>query len=300
MEATSPAGPRAGKRGERLPSRAAAVALLPTVAGSILRIISDLHLGDERSWVHDPAALAPLLEGIDALVVNGDSCDTQKTADNADAAAVRDFFTRRVPPVTFVTGNHDPDMSAHDELSLADGRVWVTHGDVLFDDIAPWSRLQPELARRLVTIRARHPADEWERIPSRLRMMREACVRLPPEAVSSTQGGLARLHRMLFDLLPPRRAWAMLRVWRSAPRLAAELAAAQRPAAKFIILGHIHYPGIWRRPDGRVVIDTGSFAPPLGGTLVDLGAESLTVRKISRQAGQFHPGPIRATFPLGG
>jgi hypothetical protein len=129
-------------------------------------------------------------------------------------------------------------------------------------------------------------------------MMREACLRLPPEEVSQTKGGFARLHRMLFDLFPPRRALAMLRVWRAAPRLAADLAAAQRPGARFIVLGHIHFPGIWRQPDGRVVIDTGSFAPPLGGTLVDLTAEFLTVRKITRRGGRFHPGPVRATFPL--
>jgi predicted phosphodiesterase len=268
------------------------------VASSLLRIISDLHLGDERSWVQDPAALAPLLAGIDALVLNGDCCDTQTATGRNAPDAVRRFFAERVPQVTFLTGNHDPDVSETDELSLAGGRVWVTHGDVLFDDIAPWSRLQPILARRLAQIRGRHPPADWERIPTRIRMMREACLRLPPEEVSHTKGLRAQLHRMAFDLFPPRRALAMLRVWRAAPRLAADLAAAQRPDARFIVLGHIHFPRVWRRPDGRVIINTGSFAPPLGGLFVDLTADSLTVRKIARRAGLFHPGAVVAAFPL--
>ncbi len=261
------------------------------------RILSDLHLGDERSSLREPAQLAPLLDGVGALVLNGDTCDTQHDLDPAEVAALKGFFAARVPQVTFVTGNHDPDISAAHELALADSRVWCTHGDVLFDDIAPWSRLRPELARRLALIRARHPAADWHAIATRLPMMREACLRLPCEHTAKLGGALAKLERAARDLFPPTRALAMLRTWMTAPRLAARLAAAQRPAARLIVTGHIHFPGV-RRSGGRVVVNTGSFSPPLGARCVDLADGTVRVRRIERRGGNFHPGRVVAEFAL--
>ncbi len=268
------------------------------MAAPLLRILSDLHLGDERSSLRDPAQLAPLLEGVGELVLNGDTCDTQHDLGPAEVAALKEFFTARVPSVTFLTGNHDPDISAAHELELADGRVWVTHGDVLFDDIAPWSRLRPELARRLALIRPRHPTADWTNISTRLPMMREACLKLPCEHASRLGGGvLTKLQRAARDLFPPNRALAMLRAWAAAPRLAARLAAAQRPAARLIVTGHIHFPGV-RRSGGRTVVNTGSFSPPLGARCVDLAGGTVRVRRVERREDIFYPGRVVAEFPL--
>ncbi len=262
----------------------------------LLRILSDLHLGDERSWLSGPAALTPLLEGVDALVLNGDTCDTQHDFGPAALAALKGFFTQHVSNVTFLTGNHDPDISDLDELALADGRVWVTHGDVLFDDIAPWSRQQRELARRLA--RLRHAPEAWRQIASRLRLMREASLNLPREQLPTSGGRTIRLRRMARDLFPPTRALAMLHAWAVAPGRAARLAADQRPGARFVVTGHIHFPVIRRLRGGCVFINTGSFSPPLGGRLVDLQGETLRVRRIVRTGECFCPGGVVAEFPL--
>jgi len=269
------------------------------VAAPLLRILSDLHLGDERSWLHDPAALVPLLDGVDALVLNGDLCDTQHDYGPAEIAALKRFFLDRVPRVTFLTGNHDPDISTLDELTLADSRVWVTHGDVLFDDIAPWSRQQPELARRIAALRPSHAEADWKNIAPRLRMMREASRHLPREQPAPAAGSRAiRLRRAARDLFPPQRAFAMLRAWATAPGRALQLAAEQRPAARFVVTGHIHFPTIRRNRTGRVFINTGSFSPPLGTRCVDLVDETMRVRRVERRGEGFHPGRVIAEFAL--
>src|SRR6185369_3991902 len=180
------------------------------VAAPLTRILSDLHFGDERSRVSDLAALAPLLDGVNTLVLNGDCCHTQEGAVPAEIAALRAFFKERVPRVVFITGNHDPDISTTHELSLADGRVWVTHGDLLFDTLAPWSRLRGRIAGSLARIRPQHPPEDWQRISTRLQMMREACLGLPCENMPALGGSPQRLLRLLRDLFPPQRALSML------------------------------------------------------------------------------------------
>jgi predicted phosphodiesterase len=281
-----------------LAARRRAASLGDIVSTPLTRILSDLHLGDERSALREAAQLAPLLDGVGALVLNGDTCDTQHDLGPAEVAALKEFFAARVPAVTLITGNHDPDISATHELALADWRVWLTHGDVLFDDLAPWSRLRPELARRLARIRPRHSAADWATIATRLLMMREACLKLPCEHASGLGGGaLTKLQRAARDLFPPNRALAMLRVWATSPQIAAQLAAAQRPAAQVVVCGHIHFPGVWRS-EGRVIVNTGSFSPPLGARCVDLAGEIVRVRRVERRGDRFHPGNIVAEFPL--
>jgi len=63
-------------------------------------------------------------------------------------------------------------------------------------------------------------------------------------------------------------------------------------------LGHLHHPGIWRRPNGVTVINTGSFSRPFGAYVVDLTPNRLIVRRIIRRGGEFSPGHTLAEFPL--
>ena len=82
------------------------------------------------------------------------------------------------------------------------------------------------------------------------------------------------------------------------PRLAATLVRKHRPAAKFILVGHTHRPGIWQRPEGITVINTGSFSRPLGGLVVDLSPGLLVVRRVNVRGGEFHAGGVLAEFAL--
>ncbi len=264
----------------------------------MLRILSDLHIFDADSRIREPEQLVPLFTGVDHLILNGDTCDTERDLAAAEFAGLLEFFRNRVPRVTFLTGNHDPAISELHELMLANGEVWVTHGDVFFPEATPWSTLRDELARRIDHHLAAAPAEERHTIATRLRAHRAACHQLPREFDQRAASALARLHRLSITLFPPRKIIAMLKAWRDTPRLAADLAAAQRPSARVIITGHIHHPGVWTRPCGRVVINTGAFGPPWGALLVDLHNEVLTVRKVAQRGGAFHPGERVAEIAL--
>lgn len=267
-------------------------------ASPVLRILSDLHLFDADSRIRNPEQLAPLFAGVDHLVLNGDTCDTERDLPAAELDHLLEFFRARLPRVTFLTGNHDPAISEQHELLLANGEVWVTHGDVLFAEATPWSTLRDELARRIDLQLAAAPAAERHTVATRLQAHRAACRNLPREFDQRATSTLARLNRLRITLFPPRKIIAMLRAWRDTPRLATDLAAAQRPSARVIITGHIHHPGVWTRPCGRVVINTGAFGPPRGALLVDLHAGVLNVRKVTQRGSDFHPGARVAEIAL--
>jgi hypothetical protein len=127
---------------------------------------------------------------------------------------------------------------------------------------------------------------------------REACLKLPCDRDLTTRGWFARLKLLLRTCASPGQVLAILRVWRDTPSLAAKLAATQRPEAKFILVGHTHFPGVWRKADGRVVINTGSFCPPRGGCFVEISKAELRVRRVVRRGNSFRAGQMLAEFPL--
>jgi predicted phosphodiesterase len=264
----------------------------------VLRILSDLHVYDVRSQVRDFRQLEPLLAGVHTLVINGDSCEMRPGVALPDVARLQNFFRERVAEVIFVTGNHDPDISDTHELLLADARVWVTHGDVFFDDLTPWSRKQPDLVRAVNGLLAAEPAADYHEVTTRLRVAREAA-RIVGVELDPADGRLwAQFVRLCDTFFPPRQVLAMLRSWRDLPALAAKLAVAQRSSAQVVVTGHVHFPGVWVRSVGPTVINTGSFFSPLGGHMVDVSEQMLQVRRIRSRRGQFEPGRLVAVIPL--
>lgn len=264
----------------------------------MIRILSDLHCYDARTLVRDLRQLHPLLEGVPDLVLNGDSCEMRRDVSSAQVEALRDFFRERVPAVTFITGNHDPDISETHELLMSDGRVWVAHGDIFLDGLTPWSRRAGQLRHLQETQMAGGPAWGELGVESRLRIAR-AVARAEEDLPDYVTGGWrAHLEWIARTFFPPRQVLAMLRAWRDLPGLAARLAVAQRATAQVVVTGHVHFPGVWRHPGGPVVINTGSFFQPLGGSLVDIFADRVEVRRIRRTGGDFAPGALLATIPL--
>jgi len=264
----------------------------------VLRILSDLHFYDARAQVRDLRQLEPLLVGVRTLVSNGDSCETRHGVAADKVVYLQEFFRARVPEVVFVTGNHDPDISNTHELQLAGGRVWVTHGDVCFEDLTPWSRVQPELVRTVRSLLAAETVTNQGELETKLRIAREAA-RIVGTDIDPADSGLnAQLNRFLHTFFPPRQILAMLRAWRDLPALTVKLAQRHRPAAQVVVTGHVHFPSLWRRPSAPTIINTGSFFSPLGGHLVDLEGDHLMVRKIRRRAGHFEPGRLLAEISL--
>jgi predicted phosphodiesterase len=269
---------------------------------SFVRIISDLHYGDRASRVRRLGQIAPLLDGPERIVVNGDTLDTrlgkhpQRTTELL--GNVREFFAHESPPAVLVTGNHDNDISPTHALELGGGRVFVTHGDVLFEDIVPWGRDAPLIRRLVAEENARLAPAERAVLETQLAVIRRVAARLPQRHQVEPRFW-KYLGSFLADTLwPPDRALRIIRTWREAPERASALLQAHRPGAGFIVLGHFHRPGVWRTAGGRVVINTGSFCPPLGGAVVDVSAGQVTVRQVREIRGEFRPGAVLAEFAL--
>jgi predicted phosphodiesterase len=270
------------------------------VAQSLTRIISDLHYGDKASLVKDLGQIAPLLHDAGRVLLNGDTIDTRTGPNPAHTARIReeiDVFIRQAPAeLVLLTGNHDPDISSHHALELPGG-LFVTHGDIVFDNIVPWGR-DALIAGSLVNAQrgdVTRSADELNRL---LVAHRRACAAIP-QRHQAERHGLRYLASFLTDTIwPPSRVWHILNSWRTFPHLARQLLDEHRPQARFMVSGHTHWPGIWLQPDGRVIINTGSFCPPCGQVVVEFDAEHLVVRRVRRKSGDFHPGRVIAEFAL--
>jgi predicted phosphodiesterase len=265
----------------------------------LTRILSDLHFDDAASQVRSLAMLRPLLDGADRIIVNGDALDSQIVANGPELIAeTKTFFATHARETLFIAGNHDPDISPINELLLAGGQIWLTHGDVFFEYLAPWSPNLPEYRRRIRALRDPLPPGAWDQLETRYRILRAISVGLPPEhdpADRSLTHQLARLFRLFAH---PRRPLSMIHTWLTSPRVAAQMAAMHHPTARFVIFGHIHHPGVWTKHRPRVVINTGSFTPPRGALMVEFDEKNLRVLRIDRRRDSFHPGAIIAEFPL--
>ena len=269
---------------------------------AVTRILSDLHYGDRGSRIRTLPSLAPLFEGAGSIVLNGDTLDTRPGPDPAGTAALRaevlEFFTRATPPTTLLTGNHDPDISPHGLLDLAGGQVFVTHGDILFDDLVPWSQDAPFARRRLGEEFAVLPVTARDQLDTRLEVYRRVAASIP-QRHQSERNALKHAFGFLKDTVwPPDRTFRVLRAWRQGPRLAAALTQRHRPSARFAIIGHIHHLGSWRRPNGVTVLNTGSFCPPFGGCVIDIAPGRLSLRRVVHRHGEFRLGATMAEFAL--
>jgi predicted phosphodiesterase len=268
------------------------------VPAEFTRILSDIHFGDRASRVHRLAQLRPLLDG----VLNGDTLDTRPgplPAHTAECrAAVADFFPREVAAATFLSGNHDADFTPQHHLDLAAGSVFTIHGDIFFDDIVPWGADAALIRQRIAEGVRNLPTELRHDLDQRLAVFRRVAASIPQRHQSERHGLKYVLRYMADTMWPPWRIVRVLRAWQVTPARAAELARRHRPAAKFVVAGHTHRPGVWPTPGGITLINTGSFCPPLGACCVDLDADKVSVRRIESRHGEFRPGGVMAEFPL--
>lgn len=272
------------------------------MAGPITRILSDIHYGDRLSLVSSFARLRPLCAGIDALVLNGDTLDTRQGPDPAHTercrSDLRAFLARAECPVTLLTGNHDPDLSPRHCLELAGGKVFVLHGDVLFENIVPWGRDAAQIGRRVREALAAMTPAARERLEERLAAFRRVAAGVRQRHQSERHPLKYALRLATDTLLPPGSGFGMLRAWWVMPRRAAALAARHRPSARAVVVGHTHRPGVWRRPGATAVVNTGSFTRPFGAFVADAAPDRLTVRRVVRRGGEFRAGQVVAALPL--
>ncbi|MCX6955111.1 MAG: metallophosphoesterase family protein [Verrucomicrobia bacterium] len=269
---------------------------------SLTRIFSDVHYGDHASRVQRLAQLRPLLDGVTHLVLNGDTLDTRRGPRPAYTAQLRadvlGWAATSGLPTTLLTGNHDPDLTGDHTLELADQRVFVTHGDINFDNIVPWGRDAAAIERLLAAGLAELAPAARDRLEDRLALWRRVSAQIPQRHQSEANRLKYLLHFAGDTVWPPLRIFRILAAWRHAPDYAAALTRRHRPRAQFVLNGHTHRPGVWRHASGVTVINTGSFCPPSAGYAVDVSPDRLSVRQIEFRGGDYHPGPAVAEFAL--
>jgi predicted phosphodiesterase len=253
-------------------------------------ILSDLHLGHRASLIRDPEQLGPIFREAKTILLNGDTAELRHQIDRPIgrqlAAALARVCHSSGAKAIFINGNHDPNISEIDHLDLAAGQMLVTHGDMLFLGIAPWSR--QAYAYRKVHLRALDQLgpDALLNFEKRLLATKRTSLKLQLLEEPTTRGRLPGLGLILRQLWPPFRPFMILHAWWETPKLGARLLQAFRPDARYLLIGHTHYPGCWNYA-GRVIINTGSFILNFGACAVLLQNKSFEIRKIKRYRKNF-------------
>ncbi|MEO6005987.1 MAG: metallophosphoesterase [Opitutus sp.] len=268
----------------------------------MIRIFSDLHYADRASSLNALPALQPLFEGATEIVLNGDTLDTRPSRYPENTAAakveVNEFFRRNAPPTTWITGNHDPDISDLHVIELAERRVFVTHGDVLFHNLVPWSRDATLLARRVNEELATFPPGDRNRLETRFIAIKRAAASIPQRHQAERNALKYAVSFARDTIWPPLRILRVLAAWREAPDRAAALLNQYHFPAKVFVMGHTHRLGVTRTTGGIVVINTGSFSPPSGAGVVDVTPDRVALRSIERHGNEFRLGPTVEEFAL--
>ncbi len=268
------------------------------MAMAAIRILSDLHFLETACRVGEIQQLRPLIDGASAIIFNGDLIDTQHVDPGHGHAKELKAFFQAHAPTTFITGNHDPDISETHDLLLEPGGVWITHGDIVFENMIPWSREHRAIARRIRKALETAACDGSDTLAHRFAVYRSVCKDLPRELHLTDKSTRAKIARYLYVLFPPRQALALLGSWWVMPGKAARLANSHRPKARCVINGHSHYAGIWTVRPGTTVINTGSYCGPLQAQVVEIDENRLLVRPVIRRGGDFRLGPPVKTFAL--
>jgi len=272
------------------------------VANEVIRIFSDLHYGDRATTLHDLRALSPLFEGADRLILNRDTLDTRPSRwpefTRELRGNVEEFFRVQSPPVTFLTGNHDPDISDQHTVELAERSVYVTHGDILYEELVPWSRDARTLRERVAHGLAELSPNEREQLQHRFVVHRRAAASLAQRHQSEKNTLKYVLGFTADTVWPPTRFLHILRAWREAPRRAADLLRKENSAARVFVMGHTHRLGATQGPNGIMVLNTGSLCPPCIAGVVDVSNDHATLRRIERRGREFALGATLTKIAL--
>jgi predicted phosphodiesterase len=264
-----------------------------------IRIVSDLHFGHPACVIEQPRQLLPLFREAKTVIFNGDTVELRYVKDRR--AGMRNSVLMReaceacgARPI-FINGNHDPMLSDLCHLDLVDGAVLVTHGDLLFHDISPWSHEAGVIGEAHSRELAEMGEDALLDFEKRLKASKRAALSIELHRSGIPRGALAALHTLLRECWPPWRPFQILHSWSVTPARAEALARVFRPRARVILIGHTHYSGSWRRGP-RTIINTGSFLPFGGRMAIDIRGDRLTVRPIVLERGAFQAGPPTMEF----
>lgn len=268
-------------------------------------ILSDVHLRAGTDWTRALRQLKGLWQGGGTVVFNGDTMNRVMAGDEDLRGQVVETITALCAAdgarAVMLTGNSDWSLGGARHLFLAAGRVLVTHGDVILNEISPWHGRGREIA----AARARALDD------------------MPPLRRATLEGQLAATTRATeeTDLYAPvrrhgegtvtqRAGWylnwfghprafvSVLDFWRRMPRLAATFLERFAPNARMMVLGHAHRPGVWT-VGARRIVNTGCFEGMWARAMVvRVESSRVEVRKVLRKGHCCLPGAVVGCYDV--
>lgn len=261
-------------------------------------ILSDLHMGYRPGRTPTAAMLRPLWQGVDQLILNGDTAELHEARCVEEAEmqsrALVDACTDDGVAVCAIAGNHDPFISRLARLALRDDRVLVTHGHTIH-------RVEP---RPLVRGQVLEPGDESSmRTTHRLdretldaALQRARSLQPPPEDFDTPQTFMGSIG---YGLSRPMVLVKIMKYWRNFPRWSIQYAERVQPQARVVVIGHSHRHGLCS-VGSRLVVNTGSPTWPGRPWAVRITGDELSVHRILRSASDWRlaSDPVR-TVDLG-
>lgn len=239
-------------------------------------ILSDLHLG-RPGGARSARSFEALVADYDRVIVNGDAAELHHARFQRDAEVqlelFRDLCLTRGIRLDLIAGNHDAFVSDLRALQLADGAVYITHGDAFHPAIAPWSpyaaSMRRSYAEAMAATKPGTPEDE-----ARFAAAREASL-----AEWRTMGEGAHVSTLANMAIRPHRVLAVLAYWARFPAIAAGWAERFAPRAGTMIVGHSHRAFV-KSIGGLRLVNTGSFGFPGTPHAVVLEGHTVRVHRI--------------------
>ncbi len=101
-------------------------------------VLSDLHLGRVTTYAHAPEVIAPLVEGVDRVLLLGDIIDHWYTNRNQVADLEARIHTvckaGGAREVIYFRGNHDAGCESGEEFKVFDGMLYL-HGHAVYNKL---------------------------------------------------------------------------------------------------------------------------------------------------------------------
>src|ERR1700693_3601558 len=262
-------------------------------------ILSDLHPAHRASRIDDVSRLEPLIRPFRTAIFNGDTAELWHASDRPFGRKLTADLARFCHHVgckaIFINGNHDPDISEVNHLDLHGGALLVTHGDILFLGVAPWSKEANQYLSAHRRILKDLGEDALGSFEHQLLATKRASLELQMWESPAHTASLHGLRLLAFQFWPPTRPFKIIHAWWHTPSLAADLMKLFRPQAQVMLIGHTHYPGVWRR-SGRIIVNTGSCLNYMNALAAIIEGERLEVRWVNQRNGRFTLGKVKEVF----
>lgn len=291
------------KRETLSPKRQAAIKMSIKQYLEPIVIISDVHIKNSNGWKGQVDELRGLWATSGTVVFNGDTVGRSKTSNTTNAEEILTYISKQCAKdgveAVFLAGNSDYFINTSKHLLLAEGRILIMHGDVIFPQMSPWYDESHLYRAARDSVLRQMSQDLRGTLEGQLASVREAKAELANSnfCENNNSSFSNRIQKLQRWLAMPCRGWAIIRAWQKMPSMAAKFTAQYAPEAKFIIVGHTHHSGVWSVA-GKVIVNTGSFGGFGKATIVRITDAELLVQKLVRKQYKFFPDKTIASFPL--